>query len=307
MREEDKNECKRRSRIGKKYKLRFVVVDFEPDPGVPLIPRAVFEENQSCLIEVYEGEITLSCLARKASHSIGTKLQNTQLITTIDGKQTSTSLAMACDEYSQEVLDFQNVIAVANPTPYFEPIVSTASPNLLLSGQKKLQILEDKTIVESSVDEPPEVELKELPPHLEYAFLEGNDKLPIIIAKDLKDEEKAALLKVLKSNKRAIAWKLSDIKAEEIERQREYERLEIEREKSMQEFTDTFKEFLERMNIQRKEEEKRIFEEAARQEEEKRIAKEKEAAELEAKRKIQECFNIEEKSIPQVSTRSRKF
>ncbi|GJR51635.1 hypothetical protein Tco_1402156 [Tanacetum coccineum] len=95
--------------------------------------------------------------------------------------------------------------------------------------------------------------------------------------------------------------------AEEIERQREYERLEIEREKSMQEFTDTFKEFLERMNIQRKEEEKRIFEEAARQEEEKRIAKEKEAAELEAKRKNQECFNIEEKSIPQVSTRSRKL
>ncbi|GKG31164.1 hypothetical protein Tco_0423652, partial [Tanacetum coccineum] len=49
--------------------------------------------------------------------------------------------------------------------------------------------------------------------HLEYAFLEGADKLPVIIAKDLtKDEEKAALLKVLKSYKRAIAWKLSDIK-----------------------------------------------------------------------------------------------
>ncbi|GKD53077.1 hypothetical protein Tco_1286464, partial [Tanacetum coccineum] len=88
--------------------------------------------------------------------------------------------------------------------------------------------------------------------------------------------------------------------SEEIERQREYERLEIAREKSMQEFTDTFKEFLERLNIQRKEEEKLIFEEAARQEE-------KEAAELEAKHKIQECLNIEEKSIPQASTRSRKL
>ncbi|GJW14319.1 reverse transcriptase domain-containing protein [Tanacetum coccineum] len=40
----------------------------------------------------------------------------------------------------------------------------------------------------------------------------GDNKLPVIIAKDLKDEEKAALLKVLKSHKRAIAWKLSDIK-----------------------------------------------------------------------------------------------
>ncbi|GJR51259.1 hypothetical protein Tco_1401780 [Tanacetum coccineum] len=54
-------------------------------------------------------------------------------------------------------------------------------------------ILNTKT-VESSVDEPPEVELKELPPHLEYAFLEGDNKLPGHNCKDLKDEEKAALL-----------------------------------------------------------------------------------------------------------------
>ncbi|GJV99919.1 reverse transcriptase domain-containing protein [Tanacetum coccineum] len=66
--------------------------------------------------------------------------------------------------------------------------------------------------VEPSSDEFPEFELKDLPPHLEYAFLEGTDKLPIIIAKDLKDEDKTALLKVLRSHKRAIAWKMSDIK-----------------------------------------------------------------------------------------------
>nr|GFB96040.1 reverse transcriptase domain-containing protein [Tanacetum cinerariifolium] len=64
----------------------------------------------------------------------------------------------------------------------------------------------------SSIDEPPEVELKDLPPYLEYAFLEGDDKLPVIIAKDLSDEEKTSLIKVLKSHKRAIAWKLSEIK-----------------------------------------------------------------------------------------------
>ncbi|GKE86014.1 hypothetical protein Tco_1559756, partial [Tanacetum coccineum] len=48
--------------------------------------------------------------------------------------------------------------------------------------------------------------------HLEYAYLEGTDKLPIIIAKGLKDDEKEVLLKVLKSDKRAIAWKITDIK-----------------------------------------------------------------------------------------------
>nr|GEZ01492.1 retrovirus-related Pol polyprotein [Tanacetum cinerariifolium] len=52
----------------------------------------------------------------------------------------------------------------------------------------------------------------DLPPHLEYAFLEGDDKFPVIIAKDLSDEEKTALITVLKSHKRAIAWKLFDIK-----------------------------------------------------------------------------------------------
>nr|GFA92910.1 reverse transcriptase domain-containing protein [Tanacetum cinerariifolium] len=44
------------------------------------------------------------------------------------------------------------------------------------------------------------VELKDLPPHLEYAFLEGNDKLPVIITKDLSVEEKTALITVLKSH-----------------------------------------------------------------------------------------------------------
>nr|GEZ22750.1 DNA-directed DNA polymerase [Tanacetum cinerariifolium] len=51
-----------------------------------------------------------------------------------------------------------------------------------------------------------------LPSHLEYAFLEGDDKLPIIIARDLSMEEKDTFITVLKSHKRAIAWKLYDIK-----------------------------------------------------------------------------------------------
>nr|GEW62677.1 reverse transcriptase domain-containing protein [Tanacetum cinerariifolium] len=76
---------------------------------------------------------------------------------------------------------------------------------------KKLKICEAKSY-KSSIDEPPEVELKDLPPHLEYVFLEGDDKLPVIIAKDFSVEEKTALITVLKSHKRAIAWKLFDIK-----------------------------------------------------------------------------------------------
>ncbi|GKB83944.1 hypothetical protein Tco_0950839, partial [Tanacetum coccineum] len=54
---------------------------------------------------------------------------------------------------------------------------------------KELNLEELKT-VKSSIDDPPELELKDLPSYLEYAFLEGTDKLPIIIAKNLKEDEK---------------------------------------------------------------------------------------------------------------------
>ncbi|GJX29346.1 reverse transcriptase domain-containing protein, partial [Tanacetum coccineum] len=85
---------------------------------------------------------------------------------------------------------------------------SDPSSTLPLEEQKFKEL---KT-VEPSSDELPELELKDLPPHLEYTFLEGTDKLPVIIAKDLKDEDKTALLKVLRSHKRAISWKILDIK-----------------------------------------------------------------------------------------------
>ncbi|GJV81789.1 reverse transcriptase domain-containing protein [Tanacetum coccineum] len=71
---------------------------------------------------------------------------------------------------------------------------------------------EDIKTIKSSIYYPLELELKDLPSHLEYAFLEGTNKLPVIISKELKDEEKAALLKVLKSHKQVIAWKISDTK-----------------------------------------------------------------------------------------------
>nr|GFA26615.1 reverse transcriptase domain-containing protein [Tanacetum cinerariifolium] len=154
---------------------------------------------------------------------------------------------MAYEEYSQEVLGFSDTISSGNPTLYYDPIISATSLTLTPFGnsdflleeggillleafrnddpslpppnqrnylpevRKELKICESKTD-KSSVDEPPTVELKALPLHLEYAFLEGDKKLPVIIAKDLSVEEKTALLAVLKSHKRAIAWKLSDIK-----------------------------------------------------------------------------------------------
>nr|GFA19784.1 reverse transcriptase domain-containing protein [Tanacetum cinerariifolium] len=78
--------------------------------------------------------------------------------------------------YSQEVLGFSDVITSGNPTPHDDSIVSTTSPTLTPFGDSDFLLFEEAD-----------------------AFLE------------LGDEEKSALIKVLKSHKRAIAWKLSDI------------------------------------------------------------------------------------------------
>nr|GEY62040.1 hypothetical protein [Tanacetum cinerariifolium] len=69
---------------------------------------------------------------------------------------------------------------------------------------KDLKVFEPKN-QSFEEEEPPKVELKELPPHLEYAFLGDNEKWPVIIAKDLSSNEKTTLINVLKTRKKAIA------------------------------------------------------------------------------------------------------
>nr|GFB60163.1 reverse transcriptase domain-containing protein [Tanacetum cinerariifolium] len=97
--------------------------------------------------------------------------------------------------------------ALLNDDP--EPLPN--QKNYFPTVHKDLKVIEPKNN-KSSDDEPPEVELKELPPHFEYAFLGENNKWPVIISKDLSINEKSALIEVLKSRKKAIAWKLTDIR-----------------------------------------------------------------------------------------------
>nr|GEV54327.1 reverse transcriptase domain-containing protein [Tanacetum cinerariifolium] len=143
------------------------------------------------LIDVFEGELTLPVGKEAITFNLDQTSRYSANYNDMTAKQIDL-IDMACEECSHEVLGFSDVIASGNPTPYYDPIVSTTSLTLTLFENK--------------------VKLKDLRPHLEYVFLEGDDKLPVIIAKYLSVEEEAALITVLKSHKRAIAWKLSDIK-----------------------------------------------------------------------------------------------
>ncbi|GJS74541.1 hypothetical protein Tco_0707382 [Tanacetum coccineum] len=111
-------------------------------------------------------------------------------------------LALADDPTSPKVdesyYDPEGDILILEALLNSDPSPPPNQGNYLPEFRKELKVIEP-TNNKSSIDEPPEVELKDLPPHLEYAFLEDNNKLPVIIAKDLSVDEKTALIKVLKS------------------------------------------------------------------------------------------------------------
>jgi len=63
----------------------------------------------------------------------------------------------------------------------------------------------------SSMEQPPTLELKPLPSHLKYAYLERDGKLLVIISALFTDEQEQHLLQVIKDHKRAIGWTLVGI------------------------------------------------------------------------------------------------
>nr|GEY72230.1 reverse transcriptase domain-containing protein [Tanacetum cinerariifolium] len=199
-------------KVGTFYFLAdFVVGDFDADPEVPLILERSFLKTGHALIDVYEGELTL-CVGKKA---VTFNLDQTSRYSAIYDAMSVNQIDLidvAYEEYSQEVLGFS---VSGNPTLSTEPIVSNSSPTLILFGDNSegdILLLEEflnddpsspplppqeLKVVEhanekSFIDEPPVVELKDFPPHLEYAFLEAvqhqrrvNPKIHEVIKKEV--------------------------------------------------------------------------------------------------------------------------
>nr|GFB81320.1 hypothetical protein [Tanacetum cinerariifolium] len=108
-----------------------------------------FLSTAHALIDVYEGEITLrhddQSLTLKCGDTPSISYKNLESLNKVD------LIDATCEEYSQVVLGFTD--DVSN---------EVVEPNN-----------------QSEENKPPEVELKELPPHLEYAFLGDNGKWPV--------------------------------------------------------------------------------------------------------------------------------
>ncbi|GKE53005.1 reverse transcriptase domain-containing protein, partial [Tanacetum coccineum] len=218
----------------------FVVVEFDTDPRVPLILGRSFLKTGRALIDVYEGELTLRVGKEVVTFNLD---QTSRYSSNYDDNSVNRIdvIDMDCEEYSQEVLGFSDVIASGNPTPYYDPIVSTSSLTLTPFEDSDF-LLEEVDAFLALEDDPTSLEVdhsyydSEGDIFLLEAFLNDDPSLPLPLKeiiclkfkKNLKFvklkminlqlmnlpsvEEKATLIKVLKSHKRAIAWKLSDIK-----------------------------------------------------------------------------------------------
>ncbi|GKC08896.1 reverse transcriptase domain-containing protein [Tanacetum coccineum] len=230
-------------KVGKFYfPADFVVLDFIADPRVPLILGRPFLRTAHALIDVYEGEITLrnddQSLTLKCGDTPSISYNNLESLKKVDLIDVTYPIVSILPQLLHEEADAfiaidDEPILTEIDAPYYDPeggiLILEAflnsdplppPPNqrdYLPEIRRELKIVEPKksSLEYATSYEPnnelPEVELKELPSHLEYAFLEEDNNLPVIISKDLSKDEKTALINVLKSRKQAIAWKLSDI------------------------------------------------------------------------------------------------
>ncbi|GKG23459.1 reverse transcriptase domain-containing protein, partial [Tanacetum coccineum] len=119
--------------VGKfQFSADFVVVDFEPDPRVPLILGRSFLKISRALIDVYKGEITL----RVGKEAITFNLDQTS-------RYTANYNHMTANRYSQEVLGFSDSVAYGNPSPDYDLIVSNSSPTLTPFRDSDFLLLEE--------------------------------------------------------------------------------------------------------------------------------------------------------------------
>nr|GEV24029.1 reverse transcriptase domain-containing protein [Tanacetum cinerariifolium] len=111
--------------VGKFYfPADFVILDFVADPRVPLILGRPFLSTAH-VIDVYEGEITLrhddQSLTLKCGDTPSISYNNLESLNKVD------LIDVTCEEYSQEVLGFADVVSNEVSTPYYELIVSNSS------------------------------------------------------------------------------------------------------------------------------------------------------------------------------------
>nr|GFA69104.1 reverse transcriptase domain-containing protein [Tanacetum cinerariifolium] len=131
---------------------------FRTRPPSSLNSRAVFLKDQSTLIDVHKGELTL----RIGHDAITYNLDQTSRYSANYDQMTANKIDVtdeSCEEYSQEVLGYSDVTASGSPTPSDDPILSTTSPTLTLFGDSDFLLFEEADAFLGLKDDPDSPEL----------------------------------------------------------------------------------------------------------------------------------------------------
>ncbi|GKB37951.1 reverse transcriptase domain-containing protein [Tanacetum coccineum] len=184
---------------------------------VPLILRRPFLHTTDAIIRVKNKELNLGIGEDRATFLIDKAMQHSHL-------NDDTCFRMdVIDEVTEDELDallddskpFLSTSEKISETPldkeFEEFMTGNVQEDEVKDDFEELPPKDELRIKTSIQDPPTDLEMKPLLKHLEYAFLEENSLLPVVISALLEQNEKERLVSVLKNHKEAFAWKTSDI------------------------------------------------------------------------------------------------
>ncbi|XP_048229359.1 uncharacterized protein LOC107262498 [Ricinus communis] len=170
------------------FPVDFIVMDMEGESVVPLILGRPFLATSRAIIDVCKGKLQLRVDDETITFDLATSMRHS-----LDYDDTGDERELS----NEQLLEQLAYLLASEPSRSTDPFVSLDKSDV----QK----------VKPSIEDPLVLELKELPKHLSYAYLDKAKRLPVIITADLTPEEREMTLLSLKKYLMAIAYKIMDI------------------------------------------------------------------------------------------------
>ncbi|RDX78134.1 hypothetical protein CR513_41642, partial [Mucuna pruriens] len=192
----------------------FYVLDMEDETlgkGSTLILGRPFLMTAKTKIDVHAGTLLMEFGDTLVQFSIFKAMKHPMEDTSLFGIDLIDELL---EEYMQADTGSTEFFQVIGNTNIFEYLGSQSKAGIMSGTQvtdsNQVGQTVPKPIGEVSPPKPP-IELKPLPDHLKYAYLSDEQQFSVIIASNLHQEQEEKLLQVLRQDKKAIGWKLSDL------------------------------------------------------------------------------------------------
>ncbi|KAH9801672.1 hypothetical protein KPL71_001111 [Citrus sinensis] len=199
------------------FPVDFIVLDFEADKKVPIILGIPFLVTGKTLIDVQKGELTMRVNDQQVTFNVleamknPDELEDCNFLSVVDFV-VADRIDKCCSNEINKVITFEDLEeedVAANQidrTKEKQPDRHNRFIEHLNLSDREVKI----TL--PSIESPLSLELKLLPSHLKYVYLDQNNTLPIIISSTLNAGQEQSLIDFLGRYRRAIRWTMADIK-----------------------------------------------------------------------------------------------